>query len=208
MRFGILLLILIALCSVAGSVIPQGREIAWYAQTYKSAHGLILTLGLHKVFQSWYFILLLVLLCLNLSLCSLLRLRSIAGNREREMEQLAARSDEVLLSREGMEKARSWLRDIRCREEIINGVSIFHKNDFGRWGTFLTHLSILLVVIFGAAALYLPQITDQSCMPGEALMLEDGTRIEVEDFHIEDETGRLDYASRIRVDFRLLTFDY
>ena len=32
MRFGILLLCLIAACSVAGTLIPQDREIAWYAQ--------------------------------------------------------------------------------------------------------------------------------------------------------------------------------
>ena len=43
MRFGLLLLGLIGLCSVAGTVIPQGREIAWYAQTYRSFHGIILT---------------------------------------------------------------------------------------------------------------------------------------------------------------------
>ena len=36
MRFGLILLGLIGLCSVAGTVIPQGREIAWYAQTYRS----------------------------------------------------------------------------------------------------------------------------------------------------------------------------
>ena len=44
MRFGILLLVLIAVCSVAGTVIPQGREIAYYAQTYRSFHGVILML--------------------------------------------------------------------------------------------------------------------------------------------------------------------
>ena len=199
MRFGILLLVLIALCSVAGSVIPQGREIAWYAQTYQSAHGLILTLGLHKVFQSWYFILLLILLCLNLSLCSLLRLRSLAGSREKETALLAARPDETRLTPEGLDKLRTYLREIRCREEQVDGVSVFRKNSFGRWGTFLTHLSILLVVIFGAAALYLPQVSDLPCFPGEALTLEDGTRIAVESFHIEDESGKLDYASTIQV---------
>ena len=55
MRFGILLLLLIALCSVAGTVIPQGREIAFYAQTYRSFHGVILLLKLHNIFESWYF---------------------------------------------------------------------------------------------------------------------------------------------------------
>ena len=90
MRFGILLLVLIAACSVAGTVIPQGREIAWYAQTYPSFHGTILLLKLHRVFESWYFITLLVLLCLNLSLCSLLRIRGVVRAAKGETERAAS----------------------------------------------------------------------------------------------------------------------
>ena len=63
MRFGLLLLGLIGLCSVIGTVIPQGREIAWYAQTYRSFHGVILLLRLNRIFESPYFIALLILLC-------------------------------------------------------------------------------------------------------------------------------------------------
>ena len=36
-------------------------------------------------------------------------------------------------------------------------------------------------------------------MPGETLVLEDGTSVMVESFQIEDETGRLDYASVLTV---------
>ena len=56
MRFGLLLLALIGACSVIGTVIPQGREIAFYAQNYRSLHAVILLLGLHRIFSSWYFI--------------------------------------------------------------------------------------------------------------------------------------------------------
>ena len=35
-------------------------------------------------------------------------------------------------------------------------------------------------------------------MPGDSLTLEDGTAVTCLSFHIEDETGRLDYASRLR----------
>ena len=76
MRFGILLLVLIGICSVAGTLIPQGREIAWYAQNYPSAHPTILALRLNRVFESWYFITLLVLLCLD----PLLRLLGASSN--------------------------------------------------------------------------------------------------------------------------------
>ena len=76
---------------------------------------------------------------------------------------------------------------------------IYRKNGFGRYGSFLTHLSILLTLIFGAAALYLPQITDSTCLPGESLTMDDGTEIRVESFRIEDAEGRLDFTSEINI---------
>ena len=199
MRFGILLLCLIAACSVAGTVIPQGREVAWYAQNYPSAHPVILTFRLNRVFESGYFITLLVLLCLNLSLCSLLRIRTVVRASRGEAERAAAMPDTVLLRPEGVEKLRAWLEDRHCRSVGLDGTVVYHKNGIGRYGTFLLHLSILLTLVFGALALYTPTVTDQSCMPGESIVLEDGTEIHVLDFHITDETGRLDYRSHVQV---------
>ena len=199
MRFGLLLLVLIAACSVAGTVIPQGREIAWYAQTYQSFHGTILLLGLNRVFESWYFIVLLVLLCLNLSLCSLLRIRSVVKASKGETERAAGLPDAVRLSPEGVEKLREHLDGMRCKSETIDGATVFRKHVVGRYGTFITHLSILLTVIFGALALYTPTVVDRDCMPGESIFMEDGTEIYVADFRIADETGRLDYQSHVQV---------
>ena len=112
MRFGILLLCLIAACSVAGTLIPQGREIAWYARSYASAHGIILLLRLNRVFESWYFIALLVLLGLNLSFCSLTRIRNVIRSARGEAERTAGMPDTVLLNAEGMEKLRAYLEDM------------------------------------------------------------------------------------------------
>jgi len=199
MRFGILLLVLIGICSVAGTLIPQGREIAWYAQNYPSAHPTILALRLNRVFESWYFITLLVLLCLNLSLCSLLRIRTVVRAARGETERAAAMPDTVLLTPEGTEKLKAYLEDRHCKGETVGEATVYRKNGIGRYGTFITHLSILLTVIFGALALYTPTVTDMPCMPGESIFLEDGTEIHVLDFHITDETGRLDYRSHVQV---------
>ena len=199
MRFGILLLALIGLCSVIGTVIPQGREIAWYAQTYKSFHAVILLLGFHKIFQSWYFIALLVLLCLNLSLCSLLRVRAVTGAAKDEGERAAAAPDQVCLNSEGLAVLRAHMEAMRCREEKHGAVTLWRKNGFGRYGTFVTHLSILLTVIFGALALYTPTTEDHDVMPGETLTLEDGTAIRIDSFRLTDETGRLDYESTAEI---------
>ena len=199
MRFGIVLLCLIAACSVAGTLIPQDREIAWYAQNYPSLHGTILTLQLNRVFDSWYFKTLLVLLCLNLSLCSLVRIRGVVRAAKSETARAAEMKDAVLLTPEGVEKLRARLEEMRCRREDLGGTSVYRKNRLGHYGTFITHLSILLTVVFGALALYTPTVTDQSCMPGESIFLPDGTEIHVLDFRITDETGRLDYQSRVQI---------
>lgn len=200
MRFGILLLVLVTVLSVIGTVIPQGKEISWYAQTYKSFHGVILMLKLNAVFQSWYFRLLMVLLGLNLTLCSLVRVRSVAKARAAETDLLLKAPDRFALDEAQRKTVRDGLLAMHCREEEVeNGVRIYRKNGFGRYGSFLTHLSILLTLIFGAAALYLPQITDKTCLPGEALTMDDGTEIRVESFRIEDAEGRLDFTSEINI---------
>ena len=76
MRFGIILLLLIAAVSVVGSLIPQGNEPAYYAKIYGNGHPWILLLGLDNIFKGWVFIALTVLLSLNLTLCSVVRIRT------------------------------------------------------------------------------------------------------------------------------------
>ena len=199
MRFGILLLVLIALCSVAGTVIPQGREIAFYAQTYRSFHGVILLLRLHHIFESWYFVALLALLCLNLSLCSLLRIRTVVRASKTETERAAKMPDTMRLSPEGVQVLRTHMEAMRCRKEQAGETVLYRKHSLGRYGTFLTHLSILLTVVFGALALYTPTVTDRNVMPGQSTFMADGTEIHVQDFRINDETGRLDYMSHVQI---------
>ena len=199
MRFGILLLVLIALCSVAGSVIPQQREIAYYAQNYTQLHPAILFLQLDNIFESWYFIVLLALLCLNLTLCSVVR--GVALLRDKRFVQRAAYlPNAALLTEKGMDTLRTHLKeDLHCRETLVGETTVYTKHLFGRYGTFLTHLAILLTVIFGALALYLPTLTDETCMPGESIRMADGTDIHVDSFRIENDAGDLDFSSEITV---------
>ena len=199
MRFGLILLGLIAAFSVVGTVIPQGQEISWYAQTYQRFHGILLSLRLHDIFNSWVFQLLLLLLGLNLLLCSVLRIRKVARARKSEVDVLAKLPVQYMLTASQRQALLELLRSRRCREETMGSSLIFRKNGFGRYGSFLTHLSILLTLIFGALALYLPTVTDQTCFPGESLTLPDSSSIAVESFRIEDENGRLDFASELRV---------
>ena len=199
MTFGMILLGLILLCSFPGSVIAQGNPPDWYVQTYPDWHGVILKLGLDDVFGSWYFITLLALLCLNLTLCSLIRVRNVVKASKKASASAAARKTKVFLTEEGTAQLRQLLEDRHYKKETFGQTTVYSKNAIGWYGSFLTHLAILLTLLFGAAALYLPKVTDQTCFPGERLTMEDGTAIAVESFRIENEEGKLDYASIIEI---------
>ena len=199
MTFGMILLALILLCSFPGSVIAQGNTPEWYVQTYPDWHGLILNLGLDDVFGSWYFITLLALLCLNLILCSLFRIRNVVKASRNASAAAAARKTKVFLTPEGTAELQAFLETGHYKKEIFGETTVYSKNTVGWYGSFVTHLAILLTVLFGAAALYFPKVTDQTCFPGDSLMMEDGTSIAVESFSIENPEGKLDYASVIEI---------
>ena len=196
MRFGILLLILIAVFSVVGSVIPQGRELSWYVENYPDLHPVLLFLGFHKVFRSWYFLLLLILFCLNLTLCSLVRVVSVIRAGKSDLSAAALLPDGCRLTQEGLDRLEKHLINTGCRREDVGESRIYYKHRLGRWCSFVTHLAILLTVLFGAAALYLPKTFDRDCMPGESVLLpapEGGTAaFSVSSFRATDASGRLD----------------
>lgn len=196
MKFGLILLGLIALISIAGSVIPQGEEAMYYVRNY-SWYGILLKLQLNHVFTSWYFVVLVVLLCINLAMCSVLRWRRI--DPEKEISAVSLGKADVTAPQEELALIEDTLEKHHCHKTEIAGVKVYEKNRIGRYGTFITHLGILLTVIFFAMAMYTPTVIDQTCMPKDSITLDDGTQIYVDSFHIEDQTGDLDYRSTIEV---------
>ena len=199
MRFGIILLSLIGLLSVAGSLLPQGRELSYYVQAYPDFHPVILILKLNDIYYSWYFVLLMVLLGLNLSLCSLVRIFSMIGTEGRLIESAASLKNTASPGAGGIRAVEEHLISRRCKKTVIGSARIYSKNRLGRYGSFITHLSILLTLIFGAAGLYLPEVTDKSCLPGESVVMDDGTEFAVHAFQIENASGQLDFESELSI---------
>ncbi len=198
MQFGMILLVLVIACSFAGSMIVQNREPMEYVERYGAdAAQLILALKLNDVFSAPYFLVLMAALCLNLTLCSIVRLprtmRLSANLRTQAQKQTC---DEPLLPGQA-QKLGDFLRSRGFRCQQWQERSVFTKNLFGYYGSFFTHLSFLLILLVGAAALMTAEVTDQTVMPGETITFADGVSVTVEDFQIEDETGKLDYASTL-----------
>lgn len=198
MQFGMILLVLVIACSVAGSLIVQQREPMEYVTRYgEDAARLITALQLNDVFSSVYFIILMAALCLNLTLCSLIRLPRTLKAAGKLLERAKSASAEHPLTEENAEKVCAFLKRSGYRLRQDDEKKIYTKNLAGFYGSFLTHLSFLLILLVGALAVITADVTDQTVMPGSTLTLADGTTIAVERFQIEDATGLLDYASQI-----------
>ena len=199
MKAANLLLALVALLCGLSSLIPQGRELPFYAENYPRAYTLIYRTHFYDVFSSWYFVLLMGLLCLSLLVCSVRMFQRALKSSREDVQKAAALPNAERLEPGQLEQLRHWAASRRCKEEQIGESFVFHKNRVGYWGLFLLHISVLLVVLFGVFALAMPRVTDLDCRPGESVSLEDGTEIAVESFSMNNESGQLDYASRIQI---------
>jgi cytochrome c biogenesis protein len=198
MQFGMILLVLVIACSVAGSLIVQQREPMEYVTRYgEDAAKIITALQLDDVFSSVYFFVLMAALSLNLTLCSLVRLPRTVKAAKQLLSRAASAQAEQPLTPHKAEKVCAYLKRNGYRLRKEEGRKIYTKNLPGFYGSFLTHLSFLLILVVGVLAVVTAEVTDQTVMPGETLTLSDGTTITVEAFQIEDETGLLDYASKI-----------
>ena len=192
MQFGMILLVLVIACSVAGSLIVQQREPMEYVNRYgENAAKVIMALQLNDVFSSVYFLMLMAALCLNLTLCSLVRLPRTMKAAKQLLTRAEAAPVEHPLSPEQAQKVSSYLKHNGYRLRDKDGRKIYTKNLPGFYGSFLTHLSFLLILVVGALAVMAAEVTDQVVMPGETRTLKDGITITVEAFQIEDETGLL-----------------
>ena len=198
MKFGMILLILVIVCSLAGSLIVQQREPMEYVNRYGAdAAQLILLLGLNDVFSAPYFFVLMGALSLNLILCSIVRLPRIRRAKASLLMQSEKSSADTPLEGDQAKKLCAYFEKRHYRRKANSQRTIYYKNSVGFYGSFFTHVSFLLILVVGAAAVMAADVCDQVVMPGETLTLEDGISIRVDSFQIVDETGLLDYASEL-----------
>jgi len=200
MKFGMILLVLVITCSFAGSMIVQQRDAMEYVRRYgEDAAHWILALGLDDVFSAPYFIVLMAALCLNLILCSLVRLPRVLHAKKTQLERAEKSQADTPLAAGQAEKLSAFLEKHHFRMHKAGEKNIYFKNSIGFFGSFITHLSFLLILLVGAAAVITADVRDLTVMPGEMLHLDGGVSILVNSFQIEDETGLLDYASDLTV---------
>ncbi len=161
LRLTIALLIILAVVSIFGTVIPQNAAREEYLQVYRtSTYKILKILGFLDMYHAGWFVFLLALLCLNLLACSLKRLRiswRFFSNPEESLEE--AQWKTVPLSRKFSQEDPPEKSLRQCREALTRAFSqpkvleehqVYHlfaeKGKFSRLGVYFIHLSVLIIL--------------------------------------------------------------
>lgn len=164
-KLAIFTLCSLAITSIIGTIIPQGESAGFYAKQYgiKAAHFMQI-LDIPDMYYSWWFLLLLFILSINLLVCSIERFPRVwaiihTDNLKVTTERIAkmANSREWQVSVADMEAFNpvAFFKTAgmtSSSKAIDNGTLYFgQKGKYSRTGVYLVHLSIL--VIFAGATI-------------------------------------------------------
>ena len=163
-RLTIVILLTLAATSIIGTLIPQNQEPAAYFQAFGGfLYRLFDIFGLFDMYHSWWFQLLIVLLTINIIVCSIDR---ISANRR----ILFVKNPTFSLARFRNFKRKEQFEDDRSTDQLQEVCQAFVKLHFrhshmettdagyaiygekGRWtrfGVYTIHLSVVLLLVGG-----------------------------------------------------------
>ena len=193
MKSAVLLLIILTIVSLVGVLLPQflpngftGSLPELYLSKYGSVvGGIFVFLGLDHVFTVWWYYLFLMLLCLNITVCSVKRLRVIVSmvrkvdfldGEEKYRKQSNNRIIKLELPVEqaigsvGEIFKRSGYRVSYSHTENQNNHLLYaRRGALSHFGPFFTHISMVIIIIGAAIAYTLSFEHFQWLAPGEVI---------------------------------------
>lgn len=161
LKLAIFLMLVLGILSMLGSTyIKQNQPFEWYLDQFGYDVGMwIWKLWLNDVFHSWYYILFIVLLAVNLVVCSIKRLPRVwkqAFSKERFTkldENTEKHLKPITVKVSGVESVIKFLSKKGFKvymEEEGDRVYLFaEKGRYSRLGVYITHIA-LLVIMAGA----------------------------------------------------------
>jgi cytochrome c biogenesis protein len=160
LRFAIVLLLAIALFSISGTVIEQEQSVEFYKANYPEAPALfgfltwkvLLALGLHHVYKTWWFLSLMILFGTSLATCTFTRqfpaLKAARTwkfyDRPRQFEKLAL---STTLQTESLAPLTQALQQKRFKVFQADNALYARKGIGGRIGPIVVHASMILILL-------------------------------------------------------------
>ena len=163
-KLTIVLLLVLAGTSIIGTLIPQNEEPIGYVQAFgEFLYRLFALLGLFDMYHSWWFITLILLLVINIVVCSIDRLKAnrkilfvrhprfnLARYRQLKIKSEYNKNCDVAQLKSLYPAAVSGSFRYQRIEETDSGFALFAES--GRWtrfGVYVVHLSVVLLLIGG-----------------------------------------------------------
>lgn len=197
-KLSIVLILVLAAASVVGTLIPQDQPVAWHQARFGPMFGPMDSLKLFDLYHAWWFQLLLILLAVNLVVCSLKRFpQTLKVVRAKGPRINAARMNDLFKDPETAHSAKT-----RAPTEVVCGVCEgFLKKRFsriavqetasgchmaaekGRWtrlGAYVIHVGFLLVLLgglLGSLAGYTGYLNLAEGQSGNQVELKDGEEV-------------------------------
>jgi cytochrome c biogenesis protein len=162
-KLAIVLLIIITLVSILGTLIPQHRSPAEYADQYGNIANFLLILEITKLYQSWWFSSLLILFAVNILVCTLTRFspklkKAFQPKIETEKKKLLTlKAKDSFKKNQNLEKTKTDVQLIlsskhyrlKTKEEENRFYLLARKRIHGIFGSDIVHVGLLIIIIGG-----------------------------------------------------------
>jgi len=161
-KLALFTLIALATTSIIGTIIPQGEPMSFYVENFGPAVATVFKyLRVPDMYNAWWFLSLLVLFALNLTVCSLERIPNVirilkSDNLDTDVSLFAKLRDSIILSSNlGVGEAASRVPEImsgtgwKTTAADKEGGKLFfsQKGGWTRFGVYSVHTSILIIFI-------------------------------------------------------------
>lgn len=161
-KLALFLLFILAATSIVGTVVPQNQQPAMYVKQYgQNMANLLHILDFTDMYNSWWFLVLLCMFCLNLIICSLERIPTVVRLLKKDnldtdssrLRKMPTRKTLVIQkplaqaveSVSGFLSQNGWNSQQRKKDD---GVLLFsQKGGWTRFGVYIVHTSILVIFL-------------------------------------------------------------
>ncbi len=184
MQFAIILLIMLGVISIIGTLIPQEMPLHWYEHRFSPrVFTLIRLFNLNDMYHTWWFTGIFALLVLNLLLCSVIRLPKIYKKSAKPYILGEKKFYTPLQLNEILSKiSKLGFNNPKNKGNLI----YFSRGKIGYFGSWLTHMGFLIIVICYFLGRIYGFNTQISGLPSETIEVS-GTdfKVHIEDFLID-----------------------
>lgn len=205
-RVGMTMLFILLVASILGTIYPQQMYIPqtvepllYYEEQYGQLGYLYALLGFHNLYGSWWYITLLVLIGISITIASIDRFiplyRSLKRQGVRRHPSFMSRQrifgkSEVDHPEKVMHRVKAQLQKQRYRVREEDGALLGEKARFNRWGPYVVHVGLIILLI-GALIRIMPGVTME-----EYMWIRDGETVPVpgtdRQFYVKSEGFDLD----------------